>query len=240
MGKTVLAIVGVAAAIGIAIAAPYLGGLLATAVFGATATATAVAIATALVTVALSVAVGLAFRALGVGAPSAKDATLAPQGTAVVAMFAFPFTSEYALEPVMPAVRGSRMGRLIFGRWRIHELHGFCMGPEFTGFAIIDVDADIRRGDLFSFSTRDFKTAWPEAQTAAGINGAVKQFHGINREHGIIECSCREPSYTIHTGTTNLTRAWRVRAVAPSYWRAVRLLWRIRRDPDAFDVPLMA
>jgi hypothetical protein len=165
MGKTVTAIVGVAAAIGIAIAAPYLGGLLATAVLGATATATAVAIATALVTVALSVAVGLAFRALGVGAPSAKDATLAPQGTAVVAMFAFPFTSEYALEPVMPAVRGSRMGRLIFGRWRIHELHGFCMGPEFTGFAIIDVDADIRRGDLFSFSTRDFKTAWPEAQT---------------------------------------------------------------------------
>lgn len=78
MGKTVAAIVGVVAAIAIAVVAPYLAPI-ALGALGITATATAVAIATAVISIALSLAVGLAFKALGVGAPSAKDAVGPPQ-----------------------------------------------------------------------------------------------------------------------------------------------------------------
>lgn len=79
MGKTVAAVVGVVAAIGIAIAAPYLAPIAVGALFGAAAvTATTVAIATAVIGLALSVAASMAFRALGVGAPQAKAATGPP------------------------------------------------------------------------------------------------------------------------------------------------------------------
>jgi fructose-specific phosphotransferase system IIC component len=80
VGKTVAAVVGLAAAVAIAIVAPPLGGALATAIFGATATATAIATATAVVTIGLSLAVGFAFRALNVGVPSAKN-TVGPPRT---------------------------------------------------------------------------------------------------------------------------------------------------------------
>ncbi len=78
MGKTVMAVVGVVAAIGIAIVAPYLAPL-ALGALGITATATALAIATAVIATTLSVGLSLAFRALGVGAPSAKNAVGPPQ-----------------------------------------------------------------------------------------------------------------------------------------------------------------
>lgn len=77
MGKTVVAVVGIVAAVAIAIAAPYLAPL-ALGVLGITATATAIAIATAAIAITLSLAVSLAFRALGVGAPSSKNATGPP------------------------------------------------------------------------------------------------------------------------------------------------------------------
>lgn len=77
MGKTVAAVVGVVAAVAISIVAPYLAPL-ALGVLGITATATAVAIATAVIAVGLSVGLSLAFRALGVGAPSAKNAVGPP------------------------------------------------------------------------------------------------------------------------------------------------------------------
>lgn len=78
MGKTVAAVVGVVAAIAIAVAAPYLAPL-ALSALGITATATAIAVATAVISIGLSLAVSLAFRALGVGAPSAKAQVGPPQ-----------------------------------------------------------------------------------------------------------------------------------------------------------------
>jgi uncharacterized membrane protein YgcG len=77
LGKTVLTVVGVIAAVAIAVAAPYLAPL-ALGVLGITATATAIAIATAVITIGLSLAVSFAFRALGVGAPSAKNSVGPP------------------------------------------------------------------------------------------------------------------------------------------------------------------
>jgi hypothetical protein len=72
MGKTVATVVGVVAAVVIAVAAPYLAPIALTAL-GITATATAVAIATAIIGATLAIGVSLAFKALGVGAvPSAK------------------------------------------------------------------------------------------------------------------------------------------------------------------------
>lgn len=81
MGKTVAAVVGVVAAIGIAIAAPYLAPIALHAILGATAvlSTTAIAIATAVISIGLSLAVSLAFKALGVGAPKAKDQVGPPQ-----------------------------------------------------------------------------------------------------------------------------------------------------------------
>lgn len=78
MGKTVAAVVGVVAAVAIAVVAPYLAPLVLGAL-GITATATAIAIATAVISIGLSLAVSLAFRALGVGAPSAKNQVGPPQ-----------------------------------------------------------------------------------------------------------------------------------------------------------------
>jgi hypothetical protein len=77
LGKTVLTIIGVVAAVAIAVFAPPLGAALGAAIGIST------AVATALVTVALSVALSLgmalAYKALGIGAPSAKNAVGPPQ-----------------------------------------------------------------------------------------------------------------------------------------------------------------
>lgn len=78
MGKTVASVVGVVAAVAITIVAPMLAPL-ALGVLGIAATATAVAIATAVIGLTLAVGLSLAFRALGVGAPSAKSAVGPPQ-----------------------------------------------------------------------------------------------------------------------------------------------------------------
>lgn len=78
MGKTVLAVVGIVAAVAIAIAAPYLAPL-ALGALSITATATTIAIATAVIATTLSVGVALAMRALGPSAPKAKDQIGPPQ-----------------------------------------------------------------------------------------------------------------------------------------------------------------
>ncbi len=74
MGKTVLAVVGLVAAIGIAVAAPWLVGVIGVAGFLGVSTA----VATAIVAGVLSVGLSLGFRALGVGAPSTKSAVGPP------------------------------------------------------------------------------------------------------------------------------------------------------------------
>ena len=78
MGKTVAAIAGLVGAVAIAIVAPILAPA-ALGLLGITATATAIAIATAVIATTLSVGLSLAFRALGVGAPSAKNQVGPPQ-----------------------------------------------------------------------------------------------------------------------------------------------------------------
>lgn len=70
MGKTVMAVVGVAAAIGIAIAAPYLAPALVAALASA-GVAVSVATATAIIGTTLSIGVSLAMRAIA-GVPSAR------------------------------------------------------------------------------------------------------------------------------------------------------------------------
>jgi hypothetical protein len=77
MGKTVEAIIGVVAAVVIAVVAPYLAPI-ALGVLGITATATAVAIATAVIGITLSVGLSLAFKALGIGSVPAAKAQVGP------------------------------------------------------------------------------------------------------------------------------------------------------------------
>jgi hypothetical protein len=98
------------------------------------------------------------------------------------------------------------------------------MAPDVTDrWAVIDTQAEIRAGDLFSFSTRDYRTAFA---ARPGCSGAVKRFHGINHELGFIECSRTNPPMTIHTGLTNLTHAHRVVATTPDLRSAHRLTFR--------------
>lgn len=78
MGKTVKSVVMLAAAVAISVVAPYLAPL-ALGALGIAATATAIAIATAVIGLTLAVGLSMAFRALGVGAPSARSATGPPQ-----------------------------------------------------------------------------------------------------------------------------------------------------------------
>jgi hypothetical protein len=70
VGKTVLATVGLVAAVAIAVVAPPLGGALVSALASIGVTMSA-AIATAIVAGTLSIGLSLAFSALHVGAPSA-------------------------------------------------------------------------------------------------------------------------------------------------------------------------
>lgn len=225
MGRTVLAVVGVVAAIAIAVVAPYLAPL-ALGVLGITATTTAVAIAVAVITVglaaALSLGMGLAYSALGVGAPSAKATTKAsyPQGTAVVSMFGARLT--HPLESTMPAVQIKGLRSLFhwsrFRRFHIIELVGNCMEPHSSDhFAIVDLKADIRRGDYFSADVRDFRTAWHADKDVTGFS---KRFRGVNWQLGFIESECFNPPMVIHCGLSNVTRASRIRASASLIWRA--------------------
>jgi hypothetical protein len=65
----------------------------------------------------------------------------------------------------MKTIPGSFLRRL----WRdqvwpfsIVELDGDCMAPIMTErHTIVDIHGEIRTGDLFSFSTRDCRTAFP-------------------------------------------------------------------------------
>lgn len=78
MGKTAASVIGAVAAVAIAVVAPMLAPL-ALGFLGIAATTTAIAIATAVIGLTLSVGLSLAFSALGVGAPSAKNQVGPPQ-----------------------------------------------------------------------------------------------------------------------------------------------------------------
>ncbi len=163
-----------------------------------------------------------------------------PQGTACVGQFGFP--PKFPLEQTMPAVRVKGLRRLThwsgFRRFHIIELVGNCMAPHNSDrFAIVDLKADIRRGDYCSIDVRDFRTAFnPER----GVTGFCKRFRGVNWELGFIETECSSPPRTVHCGLSNVTRASRFRATAPTLKDAQRLLKAVRRDPAAFDAPLLA
>ena len=236
MGRTVVAVIGVAVAVAIAVAAPYI----AVGVLGFVAGTTSAAIATAVIGLTLSIGASLAFRALGVGAPSAKLATAPPypQGTANVDRFGP--KPKLALEKTMAPVNPPPLVRFWwwgFARFRMVELIGDCLLPRNSdSFAIVDMKATIRKGDLFAFGIRDLARAWPGQPE---LGGAVKRFLGVNHKLQVLECDCTRPPSVIHTGLTNLIYAHRVRATAPTRKEAKRLLRAIRRDPATFDTPLM-
>lgn len=238
MGKTVAIIVGVVAVVAIAVVAPMIAG----AILGATASATSVAIATAIIGAGLSIGVSLAMRALGVGAPpSAKSATSYPQGTAVVNAFGAP--QNYPLEPRMDPIQPPWPMRLWelwwYGsrRFYVAEFVGDCLMPRITDrWVVVDTDAEIRRGDICSLGIRDIRTAMAEKD----VGGMGKRFRGVNYDLGFVECECTNPPFVIHTGLSNLKWARRVRATAPTQKEARRLLKAVRRDPEAYDAPLMA
>jgi hypothetical protein len=125
-----------------------------------------------------------------------------------------------------------------FPRFHIVELVGNCMAPSMTDrFAIVDRKAEIRRGDLFSFNVSDFRETFGNA--APNVTGGVKRFIGVDQDAQLLECDCTRPVYIIHMGLTKLQSAYRVRATAPSYSSAWRLMWAVWRNTSAFDRLLM-
>lgn len=111
------------------------------------------------------------------------------------------------------------------------------MAPEITdAYAIVDAAADIRDGDLAWLGISDRQEALGGPPDEEGF---VKRFVGIKRDLGFVECECTNPPYTIHTGLGGLRWASRIRATAPTLKEAKRLLKAVRRNPAAFDEPLM-
>jgi hypothetical protein len=170
---------------------------------------------------------------------------LAPQETAVVG-HAATFQPLYELLPTMCPIRQHGLGRLVssggFGlgaRFYITELEGECLAPAITDrFAIMDTEAVIRAGDAFSFDVQDWQEAF--GHYPADVRGATKRFRGVNHRVQLLECECTNPPWVIHTGLTNVLWAHRICATAPTRWAAIKLLWRVRLNPAAFDRPLMA
>ena len=236
MGKSVAVIVGVAATLAIAIAAPMLAPMLVGAM-ASLGVAVSVAVASAVIATTLSVGLAYGMRALGVGAPSARYATIAPQGTAVVGMFGS--SPNWNLERTMPPVQPALLRRLWWWwygmrRFFILELVGDCMTPVVTDrFAIVDMRAAIRAGDLFTFGVKDFRAAF--SHYPRDVDGVTKRFLGIDRKQRIIECDCLKPPRTINTGLDTVLWAHRVRATAPTKQEAKRLLKAVRKRPEAFD-----
>lgn len=235
MGRTLAAVVGTVAIIALAIAAPYIVGPAFLGLTGMTAS-----IATAAIMAVGSIAISMGMRMIAGGAPVQRSPTQAPypQGTAIVG--AFGPRPRHKLDHSMPPVREPwliRWWNRRDRRFAILQLMGDCMAPELTdAFAIVDATADIREGDLawLGISDRQEALGGPPGQ-----EGFVKRFVGVNRELGFVECECTNPPYTIHTGLRGLRWASRIRATAPTLKDAKKLLRDVRRNPAAFDAPLI-
>jgi hypothetical protein len=162
---------------------------------------------------------------------------LAPQATANVG-FVGTYRPLYPLEKRMSGLRGKlRVRGWPYARFYITKITGDCL--PIAGFAILDREGDIMEGNLFSFGVRDWREAF--GHYGPSITGVIKRFRGVNHERKVLECDCANPPLVIHTGTaTNLLYAHVVRAIAPTYWEALKLLWRVRLNPDAFDPPRLA
>jgi hypothetical protein len=132
----------------------------------------------------------------------------------------------------MSSVRGRRrVPGPAFARFYIAENQGDCL--DVGRFSIIDREGEIRAGDLFSFSVRDWREAF--GHYGPRINGITKRFRGVNHERAVLECDCDRPAVVIHIGLTNLLWAHRIVATAPTRWAAMKLLWRLRFTPEQFD-----
>lgn len=231
MGKVVKAVLFVAAAVALVVFAPQIGIALASIGFSS-------AVATAIIATATSLAIGMAVRSVAsliVGAPRVPTSPPGyPLGTACL----LPGAPRPPLtERRMPAKRDSWLAHLNvwgFGRFRLTFLEGSCMSPALPpdSWGIVDIEADIREGDLAYFRPADYRTALAEYGDVPGI---VKRFEGLNRDLGFVEFTCTNPPRVIHTGLSTLRAVHRVRAVASSEAEAWRLLREVRRDPGAFD-----
>ena len=208
MGKTVLAVVGVAATIAIVVAAPYL-----TPAFLAAAIGTQAAVAVTMGV--LSVGLALGFRAIGVGPVRTC------WGSGPVPL---PPCSE------MSPIRPGAVFRLLawheghWGRFSIHRLTGDCMSGIGSGaWALVDHRAIIRRGDLFAFRERTWRT---EIFTI----GRVKRFLGCNPETGSFDWEMDHPHEHHCDPIADIEWAYRVCFVGSSCFSTLRARLQIVAD----------
>ena len=237
MGKVVRAVAVIAVAAAIAYFAPTLG-LSALHALGSTAAAGsfAASVATAVVATALSVAATAAYSAL-----SPRPGTTPPPRTAAIAQ---EWGQAINYGPSMPVDAFGAVHSLLRGPWfppgfaiGMTRTRGGCLkaafGPGF--FAVYDRFAPIRRGDLFLFDTDDAAGCFPDARRRLSWGGLGKIAAGADPSRSMIAFQCTNPPTGFTTAPERLLWAYRVRAVAPTRWAALRLWWRVVRSPAAFD-----
>jgi hypothetical protein len=121
---------------------------------------------------------------------------------------------------------------VLYGRFFIVELICDCMAPDvFDSFEIVDTKAEIRSGDLFSFSTTDHA----QLGVSDATSEMAKHFLGVDLEP-FLECEGTNPPRIVQTCLSNLLRAHQAVATAPTFAVAKRLL---KASRHASGSPLM-
>lgn len=230
MGKVVKAVVGVAALIAIAVAAPYLAGAL-LGLTGALATS-----ATALIGIGLGLGANYVFQAIGV-APA--DTASGPR---VRTLREDPKTFrlvEVQPEPiVLSPIEAKSLFTAYFFPWQrfsIVRMAGNCLDGVVAlndRWALIDRYELIQPGSLFSFDLDDLWTSYqPNMKWAwwwrVFAVGMVKQYSGMDGERLIFECS--NPRTVCETGLNRVRFAYAVVATFPTYRRAFRRMRQLQR-----------
>ncbi len=104
---------------------------------------------------------------------------------------------------------------------------GDCLGSLVPpgSFFVTDTRAELRRGDLCIFQTRDQRAAIPMCTTSIG-----KRFVGVNEVEGFMEVENLKPPRVIHVGLSNLLCAHKVAAVVPTRTGARRAVRQLRKE----------
>jgi hypothetical protein len=237
MGKIVATLAVVAVAAAITYFAPSLG-LTVLHAFGSSAVAGSLAAtaASAVVAVGLSVAASFAFQLL---AP--KPGTVRPGSQASSTIVQTWGSAGPATWPALPIdhlepIRGgwNDPGLLPGQRFALVKTRGTCMRPFIRDtWAIIDRDAVMRCGDYVLFGIDDM--AGFLGRSAWRVSGLGKRFVGFDPVRKVMAYETTNGPARMESGIERVTWAYRVRATAPTFLKALRLYLEVRSNPKAFN-----
>lgn len=235
MGKVLKAVAGIALAVGVAVAAPYLAGMVfahGTMAFFA---------ATAAIGVVLGGVAGFALQAIGYAPADAPSGIRRPSVQRDASGMRFVEVAPTPPEPVnLEAIEPTSIRWAFFWPWQRHTViraGGDCMmgviSPK-ARWALVSRLEAIRPGDLFAFDIDDLWTAyqpdmrwrWWRRITAVGM---IKRYLGLEAQWGRIIFDCTNPPTECETGRNHVRYAYRVLSMHHSPVGAWRAAWRLKK-----------